>query len=910
MNRALRLCCLALTGLGCASQTLIMSRSSSGAVDRDIEFTPVLGADGHFISLPAYPLANCTDTLVYDRLVRDLGEMLLGLAKLPVTSLRSPRRSNGSPNSQAATDFWGQVVATHAGQLLTEPDFQASRADLAKSLIGLLHPDAAEGEKGVLNLRDLKKGPVGKIGIDGSRSIGTMFRRKRALIEHASDSELKAFLEGFITASAGDFDTLLSSGGKDKFIAQDMQTVIGGAVTLEESKAFSAAAADFVRLADDYGPAACSSHQRYRDFLGFRNDDPSMPDGSPPGGFHVRTPGISWLDRDSCAQLEMLRDIEGLLPNPPAKPESCTTSQVQLHWPKSLFSFLHFSDVQIREPSAKLGNPTLSHQLKSLVPSFEQDYVQEQYAMFVYDALVMTANAEIGLHGANDSPTTKEASRKPPWVTPALSSDDEDERPPPRLMIHTGDSVDAGLQSEFDTFVTITDTLRLTNATRLPWFQVIGNHDALAFGNMQLASPKAPRLLADAQCLGGGWRGVACTCTNINTLVRAQETGHPDNRGKTTSALPSKTMPVFPFLLQRICLLHAVAGDWFVMDPDKNGSGSSTKSFVQSHCKGWRPRPEDPTPDPLKARNAIPTTYDPNELALASCLSATAPPKTPNVVVQASLPAEKRAAVGVDPKAKAESVTPSDVHCATLDEQKRSAFHGFDLIPNFRERLDAVPATKDANDRLGYYCFEMGTPLHPPDQPSAKIWAIVLNTNTDAGSYGYISDNQIAWLRYLLEHIGKPESSIGQHDLVLLFAHHPIYSIYDQKQRLTLTDLVTRSKNVIGYFVGHTHASGLRVIRPLSGSAGTAKWEIVAPSVIDYPQAVRQVTLKTEGQLGYIEVLTFTSVGKGPAVEKIKAAELGAVRDSCTDPSHVCIDGHAVLPGREVTFPRAFFKMP
>jgi hypothetical protein len=46
------------------------------------------------------------------------------------------------------------------------------------------------------------------------------------------------------------------------------------------------------------------------------------------------------------------------------------------------------------------------------------------------------------------------------------------------------------------------------------------------------------------------------------------------------------------------------------------------------------------------------------------------------------------------------------------------------------------------------------------------------------------------------------------------------------------------------------------------------------------------------------------------SVERIKAAEQGAVRDRCVSFPSQCVDGHALLPAREVSFPRAFFRMP
>ncbi len=86
--------------------------------------------------------------------------------------------------------------------------------------------------------------------------------------------------------------------------------------------------------------------------------------------------------------------------------------------------------------------------------------------MLVYDAVVKTANAEFCLGNpqyANDKNCVTFVNHPDPA------------RPAPLAMIHTGDSADTGLQSEFDTFITY------TNKLLVPWYQAIGNHDVLAF---------------------------------------------------------------------------------------------------------------------------------------------------------------------------------------------------------------------------------------------------------------------------------------------------------------------------------------------------------------------------------------------------------------------------------------------
>jgi len=750
MKRKPALCAVVALLAGCASQVITMSRGSSGAVERDSDFEPLDGTDHHYISFPAYPFVNCTDPLVYDRLIDRIGAAL-GHAATPV-----PDRARATARERAAIDLYAALLASRGGEL----DDRVDRV-----------------------LRDTRAGAFGPAD----------------LAPFARDPELGAAL------------------------------------------------LDIALLAASYGPAPCSSSLRHREFFGYAPED-------------VR--GVSWIDRGRTEQQRALTALAGEL------------GLGVNGWPRAELSFLHFSDVQIREPGAKLGGTQLSSKLRRIEASFEQDYVQELYALYGYQAIVATANREIALAAQLRGEQSAEA----------------EHRPGPTMMIHTGDSADTGMQSEFDSFVTYTDKLMV------PWYQVIGNHDVLAFGNLRMTSipPDLDALSGrqlDERCQG--WDRIPCTCTDLNTVARTQQIRQPDNRGATGDRLPSPLFALAPIVMQRICLLHAVASDWFVMDPDKSVAddrhvNNPVDSFILSHCRGWHPSPA--------GRPSM--SGDP---ALAACMA----PGAELADRYARYVHRPAPGPGND--------------CATLDgSSPPSTMHGFDTLPGF----DPDATTRPDRNLGGYYCFEIERPAEAPS--GVKAWAIALNTNTEAGAYGDLSAHQIAWLRRLLfdgrcaapgeprgPGAGQGARQIGCDDLVMVFSHHPIYAIYDQRQRLDLTDIVTRSPNVIAYISGHTHNAGLRTIRPLRGSRDAhAKWEIVAPSVIDFPQAARQITIKASGELGYLEVLTFTPHGTGSAADKIAAASQGAVRDRCRKPGNCDEQGHALLPAREVTFPRAFFRTP
>ena len=141
---------------------------------------------------------------------------------------------------------------------------------------------------------------------------------------------------------------------------------------------------------------------------------------------------------------------------------------------RDLLSFVHITDVQLRRATAKLGDEKQSRGLDAIVGSFERDFEQELYLDTVLEALVETINRTID--SVNKWP------------------------PKPSFVMHGGDAIDAGLKSELQSFVRILD--RLT----VPWMDMIGNHDVLAFGNLL---PGVEGLKGPFTCLNSARYGIA-----------------------------------------------------------------------------------------------------------------------------------------------------------------------------------------------------------------------------------------------------------------------------------------------------------------------------------------------------------------------------------------------------------------
>ena len=122
---------------------------------------------------------------------------------------------------------------------------------------------------------------------------------------------------------------------------------------------------------------------------------------------------------------------------------------------QTLLSFIHLSDIQLRDPSVVLTDRALSKRLDwfQALSSFEYDEDMAFYNQYLVEAMVATINAS-----AQSYPTTD----------PERHS----------FVIHTGDSVDSNMTSELERFHTLIDRLKI------PFFELFGNHDLLVFGNL------------------------------------------------------------------------------------------------------------------------------------------------------------------------------------------------------------------------------------------------------------------------------------------------------------------------------------------------------------------------------------------------------------------------------------------
>jgi len=121
---------------------------------------------------------------------------------------------------------------------------------------------------------------------------------------------------------------------------------------------------------------------------------------------------------------------------------------------RSIFSFIHFSDAQLKEERISMAGDLSEIQYDEIISGVQRHPELEKYD---YAALLATV---LGMNHLSEVDTS--------YACPKPSK--------PNMAIHTGDAIDAGMFSELFEFLAIVGQLEM------PFYNVMGNHDRLFFG--------------------------------------------------------------------------------------------------------------------------------------------------------------------------------------------------------------------------------------------------------------------------------------------------------------------------------------------------------------------------------------------------------------------------------------------
>ncbi len=162
----------------------------------------------------------------------------------------------------------------------------------------------------------------------------------------------------------------------------------------------------------------------------------------------------AWLwPRIHCSEAKHRVLCQGPPASPPLPDAACAGL-------KSLFSFVHMSDAQLKEHEIHMAGDLSEVQYDGLTNGALRDELLERHDDAVLLATMLGVNAMLGA--------------RPPGFDKAFGACPAPA--PPRLAIHTGDAVDAGVFSELIQFLGAVEQLDI------PFFDAVGNHDNLFFG--------------------------------------------------------------------------------------------------------------------------------------------------------------------------------------------------------------------------------------------------------------------------------------------------------------------------------------------------------------------------------------------------------------------------------------------
>lgn len=113
-------------------------------------------------------------------------------------------------------------------------------------------------------------------------------------------------------------------------------------------------------------------------------------------------------------------------------------------------SFIHLSDVQLRDETVYMFDKKLTELLDFFISGFSHIHDLVFFDHSYYLNLIAMVNLIV-----------------------------RDQDPAPQFMIHTGDGIHMGVVSESYNFI------QITNELAIPWYDVLGNHDYTVYGNLE-----------------------------------------------------------------------------------------------------------------------------------------------------------------------------------------------------------------------------------------------------------------------------------------------------------------------------------------------------------------------------------------------------------------------------------------
>ncbi len=357
----------------------------------------------------------------------------------------------------------------------------------------------------------------------------------------------------------------------------------------------------------------------------------------------------------------------------------------------------------------------------------------------------------------------------------------------PKFMIHTGDAVNMGVVSELYEFIYI------TNELNIPWFNVLGNHDAQVYGN--LSSKEV---------------GVIRPNMGFQTLSHRYNFINMHGKGFYVDGL--------------VYFSPSNAPDSNTLDMDSVYNGFDMREGPRPHSAGL-----EKLPDKITLPEYI--DYDP---------------------IQQQLRVAENSAMTEGNYKDLLALSPELSYRTAIEELYEQS-----ISKRVNEPCRDCPgyyyfeAKSPTDETPGILCIVLDTTTNQFEFAKGTVYRDkeleVRPGDEKKLSEQDTKEKKLAQMKWLKGVLGKYRHKGNW--MVLVFGHHQLNStgFFDDSHEELVDVFLDPKNNVVAYFCGHTHEYKITYHENDNHPGAFGFWEIITDSTLEYPKKGSLVTIKHAG---------------------------------------------------------------